>query len=123
MPQFVKFAFTPAGLPHAALAIAACRAGGIGVVNGELVPDADRIRHALDTVAAHVASPYGVKLDAVSEDLALALIAHARRGLCWVVVDAEQAAAHLQLIDALRGAGTQVIAEVRTPQWPGAPLE
>ena len=123
MAQFVKFVLTPAGLRDTALAIAACRAGGIGVVNGELEANTESIRHALDNVAGQVRSAYGVKLEALDEALAAALLEHARRGLRWLIVDAGQVPALQHLIDELREAGVQVLAELTTPQWPGASLE
>ena len=37
MSEFTVLAFTPAGLCHPDLAIAACRAGGVGVVNAAYI--------------------------------------------------------------------------------------
>lgn len=123
MAEFTVFAFTPAGLCLPDLAIAACRAGGVGVVNGELQPVSAPILRALDAVSAATAAPYGAKLDAIDADMAAALRAHAARGLQWLVVDARLVPAHAELVRDLRAAGVKVLAEVTTPEWPGAALD
>jgi acyl transferase domain-containing protein/NAD(P)H-dependent flavin oxidoreductase YrpB (nitropropane dioxygenase family) len=123
MTGFTVLTFTPAGLCHPDLAIAACRAGGVGVVNGELQPDSAAIRRALDAVSAATAAPYGAALDAIDAEMDAALRAHAQRGLQWLVVDAARVPAHLPLLRDLRAAGVRVLAEVTTPEWPQSPLE
>ena len=123
MAEFTNFVFTPAGLCHADLAIAACRAGGVGIVNGELQVDSAVVRDALDVLAAAVASPYGARLDSIDAQTAIALRNHARRGLRWLIVDAGLVPAQQPLLEELRAAGVRVLAEVVTPQWPGTPLE
>lgn len=123
MTEFTVLAFTPAGHCHPDLAIAACRAGGVGVVNGELLPDSAQARHALDVLSAATAAPYGAKCDAIDAEMAAALRSHARRGLRWLVVDAALVPVHAALVRELRAAGVKVLAEVTTPQWPQAALE
>ncbi|MGA9335932.1 MAG: hypothetical protein WBV39_16745, partial [Rudaea sp.] len=123
MTDFVTFALTPAGLRDATLAIAACRAGGIGIVNGELVTSTESVCDTMDTLARQVNSAYGVKLDAIDATLGTCLLSHAQRGLRWLIVDAEQVPDQQDLIAKLRAAGVQVLAELKTPQWPGASLE
>jgi acyl transferase domain-containing protein/NAD(P)H-dependent flavin oxidoreductase YrpB (nitropropane dioxygenase family) len=123
MSQFTVLAFTPAGLCHPDLAIAACRAGGVGVVNGELLPDSAQARRALDALSAATAAPYGAKCDAIDAQMDAALRSHAQRGLQWLVVDAALVPAHAPLLRDLRAAGVRVLAEVTTPEWPQAPLE
>ena len=123
MAEFLTFALTPAGLPDATLAIAACRAGGIGVVNGELEASAATVCHSLDAVASKVRGAYGVKLETIDDALVAPLLAHARGGLRWLIVDAAQVAGQQPRLDAMRAAGVRVLAEVTTPQWPGSPLE
>jgi len=123
MTDFTQFVFTPAGLGDAALAIAASRAGAVGVYNAELDTDTKAVVAALERLAQHARGGYGIKLDAVDATLAASLRAHAGRGLQWLIVDAGLVAEQLDLIDGLRAAGTQVLAEVRTPQPLDAALE
>src|ERR1051326_5639988 len=105
MSQFVNFVLTPAGLRDPTLAIAACRAGGIGVVNGELEWRSESVRSELDVVAAHVTTSYGVKVQAIDEGLAEALGTHAKRRLRWLILDWEQVPSHTTLMAGLWAAG------------------
>jgi len=116
MTDFTQFVFTPAGLGDAALAIAASRAGAIGVYNAELDTDSKAVVAALEQLARHARGSYGIKLDAIDEPLAASLRTHAAHGLSWLIVDAALVADKLELIDELRKAGTRVLAEVRTAQ-------
>ena len=53
MPDFVKFVLAPAGFRGAALAISGSRAGGVGVLNGELTVELAPILRELDVLASH----------------------------------------------------------------------
>ena len=92
----------------------AARAGGVGVVNGELEPVSAPILRALDAVSA-TAAPYGAKLDAIDADIYPRRCARMPRGLQWLVVDARLVPAHAELVRDLRAAGVKVLAEVTTP--------
>jgi hypothetical protein len=70
---FTTFVFTPAGAPEAALAIAACRAGAVGVVNAEFQPDSQSVLAMLATVARFSGQGYGLKLDRLDLTLETAL--------------------------------------------------
>ncbi len=116
MPDFVKFVFTPAGLRDISIAVAASRAGAVGIYNAELDGDSREIVGAFDRLAKYARGGFGIKLDAIDDVRAAALRAHASRGLPWLIVDAELIADHLGLIADLRLTGTRVLAEVRTPR-------
>ena len=47
--RFIKFIQLPAGLRNPAAVIAGCRAGGVGVINGELETDSRRIAAEIAT--------------------------------------------------------------------------
>ena len=123
MAQFVTFALTPAASRQYALAISACRAGGVGVINGELEGDGARLARALDEVSQKVRSTYGIKLDAIDGAMEDALRDHARKGLGWVILDCGLIPSARKLIAGLRAGGVRVLGEVTTPNWPGEPLE
>ena len=123
MARFVTFVLTPAASRQCALAISACRAGGVGVVNGELEGDGAQLARALDQVSQRVRSPYGIKLDAIDEAVENALRAHSHKGLGWVILDCALIPSRLPLIAALRANGVRVLGEVTTPDWPGEPLD
>ena len=63
MNRFVTFALSPAGYRTAALAIGACRAGGVGIINGELETDGAQLARELEAVSRKVKSAYGIKID------------------------------------------------------------
>jgi acyl transferase domain-containing protein/NAD(P)H-dependent flavin oxidoreductase YrpB (nitropropane dioxygenase family) len=117
MADFAKLVYTPAAMADAALAICACRAGGIGVLNGELTVDVAALLRALDELAAHSAAPYGIKLDAYSDVLASAVRLHAARGLQWLIVDAEILNDCRELATEVRNVGVRVLAEVSSADW------
>jgi acyl transferase domain-containing protein/NAD(P)H-dependent flavin oxidoreductase YrpB (nitropropane dioxygenase family) len=123
MSGFVTFVLPPAGHRHCALAISACRAGGVGIVNGELETDGVQLAQELGEVAAKVTGVYGIKLDSVDAALDDALRVHARKGLRWVILNAAQVPIAKDLVGALRADGVRVLAEVTTPVWPVEPLE
>jgi len=123
MTRFVTFALSPVCYRNSALAIATCRAGGIGVVNGELESDGQKLARELDEVSRKVKSAYGIKLDAIDEALERALCSHARKGLRWVIFDCALIPSIRELVSALRAEGVRVLAEVTAPDWPEEPLD
>ncbi|MGH8212132.1 MAG: hypothetical protein ACREPP_02735, partial [Rhodanobacteraceae bacterium] len=122
MTRFVTFVLPPAGYRNCALAIGACRAGGVGIINGELETDGAQLARELDEVSRKSRSAYGIRLDAVDGAVERALRAHARDGLRWVVFDCALVPSIRELVSALRAEGVQVLAEVTGPDWPGEPL-
>jgi acyl transferase domain-containing protein len=123
MNRFVTFALSPAGYRTAALAIGACRAGGVGIINGELETDGAQLARELDAVSRKVKSAYGIKIDSIDETLTRALRSHARGGLRWVIVDCALVPSIPGLISSLRAEGVRVLAEITTPDWTGEPLD
>src|SRR5665213_3543139 len=123
MVEFTTFVFTPAGCADAALAIAACRAGGVGVLNGELATNPVALTAALEGLAKNADAAYGVKLDSTDDVLVAALRAHAQGGLKWLILDAELLGASELLIHDVRAAGVRVLAEVKSADWPARALE
>ena len=122
MPDFVKFVLAPTGLRSASLAISGSRAGGVGVVNGELEADFAVVLAELKFLAMHARAPFGLKLDALEPGRTDALLPFVARGLRWLILDIESLAASAVDIDELRRAGLKVLAEVRTPDAGEAPL-
>ncbi|MFY9509694.1 MAG: beta-ketoacyl synthase, partial [Rubrivivax sp.] len=114
MTDFQQFVFTPAGLGDASLAIAASRAGAVGVYNAELDADAATALRGLAQLARYGRGAWGIKLAALDDAMAAGLRGQA--GLGWLIVDAASAPAWTGLFDGLRSAGTQVLVEVQTPQ-------
>ena len=124
MAEFTKLVFSPAGWADPALAIAACRAGGIGVLNGELVADATVLVDALDRLAHNTGTSYGLKLDSLGADLAAALRAHTERSgrLHWLILDAELLGADAAFVAGMRQLGVRVLVEVKSADWSDAAL-
>lgn len=119
MREFITLVFTPAGLGDASLAIAASRAGAVGIYNAELDDDAQRTLAALAHLARHARGSVGVKLDALDAALAAGLLAirgpaPAPQSLPWLILDVELVEPNAQWVDAMRAQGTRVLAEVRT---------
>ena len=88
MPDFTKYVLTPAGLGDASLAIAASRAGAVGVYNAELDIDPRVTWAAMGRLAQHAHGAYGIKLDVIDEACGNALRTQASCGMAWLLVDA-----------------------------------
>ena len=123
MPDFVKFVLAPAGFRGAALAISGSRAGGVGVLNGELSVELAPILRELDVLASHARGRFGLKLDRLETGGADALVPFVSRGLGWLILDLDGLSSATAEIAAVRLAGVEVLAEVRTPDAGDAPLD
>jgi 3-oxoacyl-(acyl-carrier-protein) synthase/NAD(P)H-dependent flavin oxidoreductase YrpB (nitropropane dioxygenase family) len=123
MPEFKKFVYTPPGFADAVIAVAACRAGGIGIYNAEMETDHGLICSQLDYISQNTYGEYGIKLDTASGSLLAEILQYAQKGLRWLILDCELAADCQESIAEFRRDGVRVLAEIKTPLWPGSPLE
>jgi acyl transferase domain-containing protein/NAD(P)H-dependent flavin oxidoreductase YrpB (nitropropane dioxygenase family)/NAD(P)-dependent dehydrogenase (short-subunit alcohol dehydrogenase family) len=123
MPEFKKFVYTPCKSADAVLAVAASRAGGIGIYNAEMETDPALVCGQLDYLALNAHGEYGIKLDAAGSGLLSCLREFAQKGLRWLILDCEWAADSAEAIAQFRRDGVKVLAEVTTPYWPSSPLE
>ncbi|MBI3156615.1 MAG: SDR family NAD(P)-dependent oxidoreductase [Burkholderiales bacterium] len=116
MSLFTVYVFTPAGLRDPTLAIAASRAGAVGIYNAEFDADSDAAIEALDRMARLGRGPFGLKLDAVDDALMAAIDSAlaAGRGLDWLILDAPLLEVQRAALARWRAAGVRVLAEVRT---------
>lgn len=69
MNDFEVIILNPPGSPDASLAIAGCRAGGIGVYNSELDRGSNEITAAIRAMSRFTNNPYGLKADTLSPSL------------------------------------------------------
>ncbi len=74
LPLPREMVLTLPGFPDPALAIAACRAGALGVLDLEYERSLPRVLDSLSRLASHVRAPFGVKLDADADAFTLAVI-------------------------------------------------
>lgn len=123
MRNFHKLVYTQAGLGDSTLAIAACRAGGIGIFNAELEIDASVILQQLDKLAEQTRSAYGLKLDSPHAIILSRLAAYTDKGLQWLILDERIVVACQSLIDELRHRGVCVLAETSDSKFPDKAIE
>src|SRR6266487_6341517 len=125
MKSFTKLVYTPAKLADATLAIAACRAGGIGIFNAELETDPHLVFRELDRLSDKAGGEYGIRLDATSAShgLLTGIRKYVPKGLRWAILDCESVTSCQALIAEFRGDRVTVLAEVKTPHWPDQSLE
>ena len=114
---FQTLVFSPSGLAHPALAIAASRAGGLGVLDLELASCAVQGVEQLVVLAQH-AGPhgFGVRLGEFDSALHDALLSLTDKGLCLLAVGSEQFSLWRESLPALRARGHQcgrVLAQTR----------
>lgn len=120
---FVKFVQMPAGLRGVAAIVAACRAGGVGVVNGQLERDTRLIATEVREVAAQIPGHFGVRLDAIDDLLAALLHELAPGKLGWLIVDAGLVVTRSELLGQLRMRGVKLLLETTGRDWPSGVSE
>jgi acyl transferase domain-containing protein/NAD(P)H-dependent flavin oxidoreductase YrpB (nitropropane dioxygenase family)/NAD(P)-dependent dehydrogenase (short-subunit alcohol dehydrogenase family) len=69
VPDFLLVALTPPAMLDPSIAIAASRAGALGVLDLEFANDERAAQHAIDKLARHARKPCGVKLAGGAEQL------------------------------------------------------
>ena len=121
--QFQKFVYTPAGSEDVILAIAACRAGGVGVVNAELGYEAPSLLRRLSELDDKAHSPYGLRVPRIEDSLLPELLRRAGNGLGWLILDADGVGACQRGVAALRAVGVKVLAETAYQRKPETPLD
>ena len=108
--DFKVLVLTPAGLPEASLAIAAVRAGHVGLLNLELAGDMQDDA-GLNSLAELTEGGWGISHH--DPEIAAEIVGrYAARGLSLVVVPAALGLEQAALVAAMRSAGVQVLFEV-----------
>ncbi len=102
--------FSPAGTGDPSLAVAAVRAGHLGILNAELALPGPVIEQALGTLAKATSGGFGIAIRDVDAALDLAK-RWGESGLSTVVLPAAAALAAPKKVAALRKAGAQVLLE------------
>ena len=112
MNKFKKFVYTPAGCSDASIAIAACRAGGVGILNAELSVESAKLLEQLDLLSKHGRNEFGLKLDTVNTELLAAAEAKIDQGFSYLIIDDLLVASLTKEIARLREKGVIVFVEV-----------
>ena len=109
--NFVKIVYTPAGQDDATMAIAACRAGGIGVLNAEFSINTEKLINQIEFLSTKVSTPFGLKLENIGKELKDAIEAHAQKGLGCLIVDEDSFPGNKAWIAQIRGRNVAVLME------------
>jgi acyl transferase domain-containing protein/NAD(P)H-dependent flavin oxidoreductase YrpB (nitropropane dioxygenase family)/NAD(P)-dependent dehydrogenase (short-subunit alcohol dehydrogenase family) len=112
MNSFLFFVLTPPNHNDASLAIAASRAGEVGVYNAEFHRDAQSVECALDQLAKYARNPYGVRLGNVEQQILDTVLKRVDGGLRWAVLDAGDAQRCREWVKAFQQRGGRVLIEV-----------
>jgi acyl transferase domain-containing protein/NAD(P)H-dependent flavin oxidoreductase YrpB (nitropropane dioxygenase family)/NAD(P)-dependent dehydrogenase (short-subunit alcohol dehydrogenase family) len=121
---FRKLVYTPLSGGDISLAIAANRAGGIGIFNAELDADVNRIVSRLEFIASKTSSDYGLKVDRIDDNLFPEILKFVHQGLRWLILNGASASYSREHISELRSHGLQVLAEIKSLGWPhNVPLD
>jgi len=115
---FTVFIQMPAGRTSTPAVIAACRAGGVGIINGEFEANSASIAAEIELVSANVRTPFGLKVDAIDSSLSTSLRVFASRGLGWLIAEAHLFRDSEELFRDLRRQGLRVLAQITTSEWP-----
>ncbi len=112
MQSFQFVALTPPGLGDPAIAIAASRAGALGVLDLEFTRDAAHARRAIERLAHFARGEVGVRLDSADAPLAQRVLAELPAAVGTVILTAAGADALPEQIAAARTPGRRVWLEV-----------
>ncbi len=123
MHTFQTLVFTPVGSHDPSLAIAATRAGAIGVFDAELGTPAAAWHAGLSALVRAGCNGFGIKLASLHDADVPVLTAFAAQGLRWVLLGATAVGIQLPAVRQLRAAGLAVMAEVLAPGWPQVALD
>ncbi len=114
MNSFRLVAVTPLGALEPSIAIAASRAGHLGILNLELADDADQARRSIARMVRYTKRDTGIKLDGTRSDVARALIADLPASVRVVVFSTSDPRGLPELIPQLQAQGREVWLEVTT---------
>lgn len=109
--EFRFMAVSLPGLPDAAIARAAIRAGEIGIVNGEFAPSLDALRTALMALRGCPRDRCGVRLDLSDDAVTPGILNDLPAHLGWVILASARLSALCACVPNLRARGVQVLVE------------
>lgn len=118
MKRFTTFVYTPAGSADPTLAISACRAGAVGILNTELSNSSTNFQEQLETLQIQTESSFGVKIDSVQSEVLDIISSCSSKKLKWLIVDGELLTSSAVEIGRLRKRGLKILAELTTLNWP-----
>lgn len=108
------FVVAPPGKPDPALPIAACRAGGIGVLNGEIDTNPENLGPALTELAGFAGNPFGLKLREPGANFLRECLSHQNHGLKYLILDGDdKVTLNREEVKEFRSHGGLVLAEIR----------
>lgn len=113
MAETKLIVLTPPGRPDPSLAIAACRAGGLGVLDLEYTRDARQARESIQRLALSTQSGFGVKCDADAEDLFAEVFSDLPENLRLVLLTCADVERSSREIESLHRKGLEVLLECR----------
>jgi acyl transferase domain-containing protein/NADP-dependent 3-hydroxy acid dehydrogenase YdfG len=116
--DFKTLVFSPVGLGHPALAIAACRAGGIGVLDAEFEPSAARIAAQLELLRNKAGGAFGLRAGAYDKAIADLAAGYAAAGLAWLIIGVSDWPAWKKAAASLRKKGLAILLETQDTAWP-----
>jgi acyl transferase domain-containing protein/NAD(P)H-dependent flavin oxidoreductase YrpB (nitropropane dioxygenase family)/NAD(P)-dependent dehydrogenase (short-subunit alcohol dehydrogenase family)/acyl carrier protein len=121
--KFWNLVYTPAGLDDATLAIAACRAGGVGILNAEFSNSYKQFESSLDLLAKKARANWGLKLDRLDDQLISVVEDYSQRGLKCLILESDLVQLNKKWINNLKARGVAVLAELFSPNQPSFDLD
>lgn len=114
MSALQKFVFTPAGASSVTLAVAAARAGAIGVVDAEFDPDAASTARRLAQMAGERSGSLGLRLGPADD--ALWQVIDDRQDIGWLIVDMPMLGSQPDALARARRKGVKVLLELSSAE-------
>ncbi len=121
--RFLSMVYTPAGSDDATLAIAACRAGGLGVLNAEFSTDQPKLIEQIHRLTRNSHNYCGLKLDILNNELVTAVEAYGAYGLNYLILEDDLVLPHREWISKLKKTGMTVLVEIRSFKPPEFSLD
>ena len=113
MSAFKLFVFSPAGFRDPSIAIAASRAGGIGIFDAGYTSEVQLCLAALNQLARQARNPFGISVTRENPaELLAKLPEFVNHGLLWLVIEPEAASASHDACNAFRKSGGQLLIQL-----------
>jgi len=110
--EFLLVALTPAGFPDCSIAVAAARAGGLGVLDLEYIVDIHTAIQLTDEMTGNAACRYGIKLNSRDDALVSALTGHMPESIDTIILTWGGPECVKQLVNEFHLRGRRVFLEV-----------
>jgi acyl transferase domain-containing protein/NAD(P)H-dependent flavin oxidoreductase YrpB (nitropropane dioxygenase family)/acyl carrier protein len=112
--EFQIIASTLPGFPDPSIAIAATKAGAIGALNLEIMPDMAQARKAISQLGRHAKNNGCIKLNSSHPEIVRVILASLPEAITTIILSGTGSEATATLVEQIRQAGRRILLETRS---------